>query len=321
MDVGIQFSIRCVYGLIKKRFAIHENYYVRGRPTAKYRMNPPRQKDALDPEREHQLIVHRLVCYDFPFDITRSLEFALFRTYCVPSISGLLDRTGEFARCPQKRYDDTDLIISEMLEWGYDSERGAAALQRMNAIHGHFAISNNDFLYVLSTFIFEPIRWVDRFGWRPMTQQEKLGLFYFWRAVGERMGIQAIPPRYEELEQFNIAFESKYFAYMDSNQRVGIATRDLFASWFPRRFSPVVRQAIYALLDDRTRRAFGFPRANRFASLALHSALKFRAKLLRWIPKRKRPRLRTAMRHRSYPTGHPLQALGPQWFLKKQAKK
>ncbi|MEK6662954.1 MAG: hypothetical protein AABY73_03715 [Pseudomonadota bacterium] len=82
----------------------------------------------LDSERDHQQIVQRMVCYDFPFYTTRALEFALFRTYCVPSISGLLDRTGEFARCPQKRYDDTDLIVSEMMEWGYDSARGAAAL-------------------------------------------------------------------------------------------------------------------------------------------------------------------------------------------------
>ena len=72
----------------------------------------------LDPQRDHRQIVQRMVCYDFPFDTTRALEFALFRTYCVPSISGLLDRTGEFARCPQKRYDDTDLIVSEMMELG-----------------------------------------------------------------------------------------------------------------------------------------------------------------------------------------------------------
>ena len=48
----------------------------------------------------------------------------------VPSVSALLDRTGEFERRAQKRYDDTDIIISEMLEWGYDSQRGQRALQQ-----------------------------------------------------------------------------------------------------------------------------------------------------------------------------------------------
>jgi len=39
----------------------------------------------------------------------------------------------------------------------------------MNQLHGRFDIANEDFLYVLSTFIFEPIRWNTRFGWRPAT--------------------------------------------------------------------------------------------------------------------------------------------------------
>src|SRR5437016_8109604 len=143
-----------------------------------------KQIQALDPERDHQRIVFHCTCYDFPFDTTRALEFALFRTFCVPSISELLNRTGEFQNRAQKRYDDTDIIVSELMEWGYDSERGKAALRRMNQLHGRFAIANADFLYVLSTFLFEPIRWNARFGWRVFCEHERLAMFYFWREVG-----------------------------------------------------------------------------------------------------------------------------------------
>src|SRR5215470_16266187 len=80
--------------------------------------------ERLDPEKDHQRIIFLSTCYDFPFDTTRALEFALFRTSCVPSISALLDRTGKFSKRSQKRYDDTDIIVSELVEWGYDSERG-----------------------------------------------------------------------------------------------------------------------------------------------------------------------------------------------------
>jgi hypothetical protein len=45
-----------------------------------------------------------------------------------------------------RRYDDTDLIVSEIIENGYDSERGTRAIARMNAIHGLFRIANEDFL-------------------------------------------------------------------------------------------------------------------------------------------------------------------------------
>jgi hypothetical protein len=45
----------------------------------------------------------------------------------------------------------------------------------MNAIHSRLRIRNEDYLYALSTFVFEPIRWNSRFGWRQMTEIERLG--------------------------------------------------------------------------------------------------------------------------------------------------
>ena len=119
----------------------------------------------LDPEKDYQEIVYLLQCHEFPWDYERALEFALFRTFAVPSISALLFKTGEFVARPRKRYDDTELILYEITENGFDSVRGQAALKRMNQMHGRFPITNEDFLYVLSTFIFEPIRWIDRYGW------------------------------------------------------------------------------------------------------------------------------------------------------------
>jgi hypothetical protein len=95
----------------------------------------------LDPLRDHQKIVFLSMRLEFPFDTTRALELALFRTYCVPSISTLLDRTGEFGQRAQKRYDDTDILIRELVDWGYDSERGRRAISRINALHGRFQIA------------------------------------------------------------------------------------------------------------------------------------------------------------------------------------
>lgn len=265
----------------------------------------------LDPERDHKRIVFLSTCFEFPFDTTRSLEFALFRTFAVPSISGLLDRTGQFQRRPQKRYDDTDIIVSEMMEWGYDSERGERALQKMNQLHGRFNIANEDFLYVLSTFIFEPIRWNERFGWRRMCEQERLAMFYFWREVGQRMGIKDLPDNYHSFEQFNRDYEQQHYQYTDTNHRVGNATVELFVGWFPRLLSPLVRRSIYAMLEDPLIKAFGFPQPSPFMRWLVHTGLRGRAQLLRWLPPRKTPRLRTEMKHRSYPQGYSVEQLGP----------
>jgi hypothetical protein len=42
----------------------------------------------------------------------------------VPSITALLDKTGEFYKRTQKRYDDAALIVAEIAKLGYESERG-----------------------------------------------------------------------------------------------------------------------------------------------------------------------------------------------------
>src|SRR6476619_6386035 len=107
-----------------------------------------------DPRRDCAQIAREIARVAFPWDTTRALELALFRTFASPRIGGLLHRTGEFEAHPQKRYDDTDLIVSEIVEHGFDSERGRRAIARMNALHARFHIPNIDFLYVLSTFVF-----------------------------------------------------------------------------------------------------------------------------------------------------------------------
>jgi hypothetical protein len=223
----------------------------------------------------------------------------------------LLDRTGEFRQRPQKRYDDTDIIVSELMEWGYDSDRGQAALRRMNQIHSRFAISNDDFLYVLSTFIYEPIRWNARYGWRPLCERERLGYFHFWREVGRRMNISRIPARYEEFEQFNRNYEQAQFRFSETNQRIGAATRDLFLSWYPRPLRTLIRPAIYAMMDAPLIEAFGFPRPPAAMRFLVACSWKLRARLLRWLPARRRPHRRTESRKRAYPQGYAIHDLGP----------
>jgi ER-bound oxygenase mpaB/B'/Rubber oxygenase, catalytic domain len=180
----------------------------------------------------------------------------------------------------------------------------------MNAIHGRFRIANEDFLYVLSTFTFEPLRWLDRFGWRALTVEERWGWFAFWREVGKRMHIRDIPEDLSAFEQFNRDYEAACFGTTEAVRAVGRATRDMFTGWFPRAARPLVRVAISGLLDERLRHAFGFPASHAVGRLTT-VALRLRAIALRLLPKRRRPRLRTALAHRSYPNGWQLDELGP----------
>ena len=266
---------------------------------------------ALDPERDCERIVYLDTVYEFPFDTTRSLEFALFRTFGSPNVSTLLDSTGEFAARAQKRYDDTDLILSTIAERGYSSEDGKRAIRRMNRLHRRFEIANDDFIYVLSTFVYEPIRWNARFGWRQLVEHEKLAAFHFWREIGRRMAITDIPTTYEELERYNVEYERSNFRHAESNARVARASRDMFLAWFPGVPKRLGAHAIAALMDEPLREALGFPAPPRPLARTVALALRGRGLAVRLLPPRRRPKLRTQLRRRSYKTGWRLEALGP----------
>jgi hypothetical protein len=181
----------------------------------------------------------------------------------------------------------------------------------MNRIHGRHPIANEDSLYVLSAMVMEPIRWNERFGWRPMLEQERQAVFHFWRRAGGMMAIQDIPTTLGELDAFNRRYERERFAYTEDGRRVGVATRDLFVSWFPWLPRSLGRRAIHALLDDALLDAFAFPHPTAAERRAVEAALRARARVVRLLPPRRKPRLLTEQKHRSHPSGYRIDELGP----------
>jgi len=276
------------------------------------RTNPILQRIAtLDPVKDHVEIVRLSYYYEFTWDTVRSLELAFLRTFAVPSIARLLAATQEFERAPQKRYDDTDLILSEILENGYDSERGRQALRRMNRIHSQFNISNDDMLYVLSTFVIEPYRWNQRFGYRPLCENEKIAMHAFWFELGKRMNIREVPATFEALRAFNRQYEEERFGYCEGGHQVANYMIRLFLSWYlPRWAFPLGRPFLLAILDEPLLRALGLPRSPDVAQWLAENTLKMRAWLLRFWPPRKRPKYRTQRKIRTYPDGYEVGELG-----------
>ena len=224
-------------------------------------------------------LCHRLAGVLFPWDITRSLELALLKTFCVPSISALLARSGEFGQRPRKRYDDTGLLVAELLRHGPDSAAGAAVIGRINRIHAAWAISNDDFLYVLSTFVAEPIRWLARYGWRPLNPQEQEALFLFWRRVGERMAIAGLPTSLEALLALNQRVEAEAFRGAASNRRVADATLAMLLADWPAPLRPGLAVLLRSLACDGVNACLGWPQPPGAARSAVLLGLRLRSRL------------------------------------------
>ncbi|WP_019855290.1 oxygenase MpaB family protein [Actinopolyspora mortivallis] len=265
----------------------------------------------LDPERDHTLIYRISAGLEFPWDYRRALELALFRTFCVPSISGLLRRTGEFARRTQKRYDDTSILMEELGRHGYDSRQGKRSLRMINRMHGRYDISNDDMLYVLSTFVYDPIRWIDAYGWRSLSEHERLAAYHYYRQVGRRMGIHSIPD-YVEFERFNREYEAEHFVFAESNRAVGLDSLAMVCAWFPRPMRWLVARGFIAGLEPAMRTAFGFPEPREWEERAVAGALRWHGRLERLLPSRRVSRLGRGRKlsYPGYPHGYDLDDLG-----------
>jgi hypothetical protein len=272
-----------------------------------------RRIEALDPVRDFALIYRLMATYEFPWDMNQALSFALFRTYAVPSIGGLLARTGEFTARPQKRYDDTVLILDAVLEHGPTSDEGRTAIRRMNQMHRAYDIGNDDLRYVLATFVVMPIRWIDAYGWRRLTETERIASAHYYRDLGRRMGIRDLPETWQAFARCLDAYEREHFAFDVGGRDVADATLALLATFPPNDRLPaaLVRRISMAVMDGPLLDAFGFAHPDPVFRVLVRRALKVRGGVVRFLPPRRRPYFaRQLPQVRSYPDGYGVAALG-----------
>lgn len=271
---------------------------------------------------DHQRIVYLMTAYEFPFDMVRALELALFHTYASPSISGLLQRTGEFERRGQKRYDDTSILISQFMQAGYDDELGKRAIAQMNKMHGGYRIANADFLLVLSTFVTYPIDWMKKYGWRKMSENEEEALFLFFKEVGKRMQLTDIPESLTELRAFAYNYEERHFRYAESNRVIADATVKIVENWFPKFLRPLIKPGFAALINEKLRTAFNYPKPSAFFCGLIEATLHVRKFFLQAITFEPYPKTVNNSQYRTYPKrDFTIETLGPESLNKEKNKK
>jgi len=174
-----------------------------------------RRLESITPE-EAQQIIHVSSMYDMPMVDYYALSFALFKTYAIPTISKILADTKEFNSkdLVSRRYADTEILIATWLncpmsgrfdinqksERAEMDPRAMISVARVNWLHSRYPISNGDYLYTLSLFVLEPIRWAREYGWRPLSPLECQAFFVFWKEIGNRMNMKDIPETLEDLK-------------------------------------------------------------------------------------------------------------------------
>lgn len=259
-------------------------------------------KDDADPSAypmtpaEAQQIMRVSSAYDAPWLVEKSLQFALFKTYGIESISKLLLKTGQLGKeiNASRRFVDTEVLIQTWLNVpitgpgsgrtepieGADP-RGAIALARTNWLHSKYQISNDDYLYTLSLFITEPGAWMETYEWRGLTPLERQAYFVFWSEIGRRMGIHNIPETLRDLQEWCEEYERANMLPSPINKTVAEETIKLLLYHVPPIAKSIGSQAVAALCPRRLREAIVQPVPAPWIGGVLSVALSLRRAVMR----------------------------------------
>ncbi|KAJ7214643.1 hypothetical protein C8J57DRAFT_1149876 [Mycena rebaudengoi] len=269
----IVFYLHLVRTLRWRRYrAVHDKY------TPKYLAR------TLTPS-EAQQVVGLAFAWDMPTLSQYALYVALFEASAIPTISKLFLATKQLSA---RRYADTELLIGTWLHCPMSGKplgsphdapasdpRAAIALARVNWLHSHYNILNEDYLFTLGQFIFEPANWAARYGWRPHSSLERYASFVYWSEIGRKMGIRDIPNTPEEFRMWLDDYAETHIRPANSNRLVAEHTIGELLFPVPRAFGirSFVEGFSRAMLNERTRAAMMQPSAPSYAAPTIQAFL------------------------------------------------
>jgi hypothetical protein len=274
-----------------------------------------REIERLDPVRDAHAIVEVLTSHVFPLDILIASELGQLRTFTIPTISKVLHATRQYETEGVKRLDDTKALLSEILRAGAGSPEAEPLIDHLHAIHAHYDISNDDYLYTLSVFVIDPSEWIDRYGFRPMRDREREAVMNVFRDLGTKMGIADVPATFDDFRAWRRAYEEHAQRPSDDNHAVARGFLRAAESMVPALCRPWVAPISLALFDEpRVVAALGFSPTGKVVRTFVDAVMAAR----RWLLRRVNPwetasfsDSELANRYVTYPDGyHPLR-LGP----------
>ena len=212
--------------------------------------------EGLDPVTDCQRIVYLMVAYEFTHEIVRALDVAYLGSGGNKAVADILGRSQYLAN-GMKRYDDTRFLILKFLECGWDQEEGARAIRQMNMIHSKYRIENRQFVLALCVFMVTPLFWIEKFGWRALTERERGAWFRFWINIGHQMDLHDMPGSLESVAELLDGYYTGREDISEYSKVLGESTMEIFVAKAPWYFRPFARTYYRTFFRESLVRAFG----------------------------------------------------------------
>ncbi|KAH9884261.1 hypothetical protein F4778DRAFT_568770 [Xylariomycetidae sp. FL2044] len=217
----------------------------------------------------------RMSDQEFSRTFSAATSYALFKSYGIPSIARVVRRAAQSAQAHKvanvdKREPDSGTVLSHLMGQP-GSDTALAAIARVNYIHSLYRpsgkISDDDLLYTLSLFALEPIRWIERYEWRPPTTIERCAIATFWMALGQDLEIPYSKLRsygtgwsdglhwLDDLERWSMAYEDKNMRPSSDTVRMGAVVIERHMARVPAMLKAKLRELVPVILEPRLRNA------------------------------------------------------------------
>lgn len=173
-----------------------------------------------------------------------------------------------------KRYADTGALLAEIFGHEPSSEQAIESFGRLNYLHGVYRdsgkILDDDMLYTLALFAIEPIKWIEKYDWRKLSDLEKCAMGTFMKSMGDAMlidygnlpsakgGFQDGIQWLEEIWQWTEQYETTHMVPNKNNHQTANETTAILLFTIPNVLKSVGKHAVSALMDDRLRNAMMF---------------------------------------------------------------
>ncbi|KAL4925843.1 uncharacterized protein BDV17DRAFT_167312 [Aspergillus undulatus] len=262
---------------------------------------PTRESFARMTDEDAFEIQKNLVQYEFPFFFTKALQFALFRTYGIPTISKVLTKTSQFsgANTSLKRYTDTSALVQEFVGQPPSAARGQAAIVRTRYLHSGYRdsgkILDSDMLYTLGLFAVQPVRFIKKYEWRELSDVEKCAIGTFWKSVGDGLEVpyDALPSGktgfrdglhwLEEVMAWSDAYEEECMLPDAKNREVADQTTAVLVYLIPKPLQFIGLNFVSFMMDDRLRKAMLYTSPHPLFTKLFSTLLSTRRFIMRYL--------------------------------------
>jgi predicted heme/steroid binding protein len=263
--------------------------------------------EALDPKEDCDQIFHELT-YEFRTEMKIFAVLYEVRALVVPALGMMFLNSKEFSHRSVRRIVDTVMLFANCIEWGLDSKRGRTAIAKINQIHGRYYIPDDGFRYVLSGIMFVPMEWNERYGFRPMTRNEKLGWFHCFAKMGKAMNIRGINDDYDEMKAWYDEVSRRNAVFHPDKRRLFDEIIGQVLAAYPEKIRPALLTALLAGMDDVYLACTGYPAPPKDVAAATKAVFFTLGQLGNATPRF--PWIRSLQSSPVYPYGYRVEELG-----------